>query len=333
MLVLSCGDDGVGPTQPPPPPAPVATSVTVNPGSASFSAFGETARFAAEVRDQNGQVMAGAAVAWASSDASVAAVDVSGQVTAVANGTATITARAGSASGTARVTVAQQASSVTVSPAAVMLTALGDTVRLSAQARDANGHPLARPAFEWRSSDATVARVDASGLVRAVREGMTTITATAGDARSTAAVEVTNRQDRDALAALYHATDGPGWTYSDNWLTDAPLDGWHGVETDGGGRVTALDLGENGLAGTIPPELGDLSALERLELDGNGLTGAIPPELGRLSGLKRLDLHGNRLTGSIPIELGNLANLEVLRLARNPLTGAIPPELGTHLPA
>ena len=38
----------------------------------------ETARFTAEVRDQNGQVMAGAAVVWASSDASVAAVDASG---------------------------------------------------------------------------------------------------------------------------------------------------------------------------------------------------------------------------------------------------------------
>ena len=220
MLVLSCGDDGVGPAPPPsPPPAPVATTVTVNPGSASFAALGETARFTAEVRDQNGQVMAGAAVRWTSSDASVAVVDASGQVTAAANGAATITARASSASGTARVTVAQQANSVTVSPAVVKLTALADTVRLSAEARDANGHPLARPGFEWRSSDEAVAAVDASGLVRAVREGRATITAAVGNARSTADVEVENTRDRKALAALYHATDGPNWTYSDNWIS------------------------------------------------------------------------------------------------------------------
>ena len=72
MLVLSCGDGAVEP--PPPAPAPVVTTVTVTPGSATLSALEETARFTAEVRDQNGQVMAGAAVAWASSDASVASV-------------------------------------------------------------------------------------------------------------------------------------------------------------------------------------------------------------------------------------------------------------------
>ena len=100
MLVLSCGDGAVEP--PPPPPAPVATTMTVNPASATLTALDETTRFTAEVRDQNGQVMAGTAVAWASSDASVASVDASGLVTAVANGGATITATAGSASGSAR---------------------------------------------------------------------------------------------------------------------------------------------------------------------------------------------------------------------------------------
>lgn len=103
MLVLSCGDGAVEP--PPPPPAPVATTVTVNPASATLTALAETARFIAEVRDQNGQVLVGTTVAWASSDASVAEVDASGLVTAVANGTATITAASGTARGTARITV------------------------------------------------------------------------------------------------------------------------------------------------------------------------------------------------------------------------------------
>ena len=63
MLVLSCGDSAV---EPAPPPTPMATTVTVTPGSAALTALEETARFTAEVRDQNGQVMAGAAVAWTS---------------------------------------------------------------------------------------------------------------------------------------------------------------------------------------------------------------------------------------------------------------------------
>ena len=137
MLVLSCGDGTVEP--PPPPPAPVATTVTVTPASATLTALGETARFTAEVRDQNGQVMAGASVAWTSSDAAVAAVDASGVATAVVNGSATITATAGTASGTAAVTVAQVVSAVAVSPVVDTLVAFGDTVRLVAEAADATG--------------------------------------------------------------------------------------------------------------------------------------------------------------------------------------------------
>jgi len=128
LLVLSCGDGAVEPT--PPPPAPVATTVTVNPASATLTAIEETTRFTADVRDQSGQVMAGAAVAWASSDASVAAVDAAGQVTAAANGSATITATSGSVSGRAAVTVEQVVRAVAVSPFADTLVALGDTVRL-----------------------------------------------------------------------------------------------------------------------------------------------------------------------------------------------------------
>ena len=188
MLVLSCGDGAV---EPPPPPAPVATTVTVNPGSAALSALGATARFTAEVRDQNGQAMAGAAVAWASSNASVATVDASGVATAAANGSATITATAGSVSGTAAVTVAQVVSAVAVSPAADTLVAFGDTVRLMAEATDANGHSVeAVTEFSWSSSDTLVARVDDSGLVESLAEGAVVVMATASEVSGEAALNV-----------------------------------------------------------------------------------------------------------------------------------------------
>ena len=504
LLVLSCGDGAV---EPPPPPVPVATAVSVNPGSAALSALGATARFTAEVRDQNGQVMGGAAVAWASSDASVATVDASGVATAAANGSATITATAGSVSGTAAVTVAQVVSAVAVSPAADTLVAFGDTVRLMAQATDANGHSveavtefswsssdtlvarvdetglveslaegavvvaaaasgvtggaelsvvpplpttvtvspdtirftaLAQTAqleaevreqagrvmaeasvswssddtlvvvvdsagvvtavgagttsvsavagdasdavvvtvtqsagsvvvspaegtialgdtlrlnaeafdenghgvegsvFSWSSSNAGVARVDDTGLVEGVAEGTARIRATAGDASGVAVVTVEN-PDRAALVALYEATDGPHWIDNTNWLTDAPLGEWYGVETDGSGRVVELDLSGlwdgddsrgNGLLGSIPPELRNLANLEELDLGWNALAGRIPPELGQLGNLRRLVLWENGLQGHIPPELGSLGDLRTLILSGNRLTGTIPPELG-----
>ncbi len=65
--------------------------------------------------------------------------------------------------------------------------------------------------------------------------------------------------DRAALVALYHATNGPNWANNSNWLSDRPLNEWHGVSTDGEGRVTGLALERNELLGAIPAELGSLS--------------------------------------------------------------------------
>ena len=141
-------------------------------------------------------------------------------------------------------------------------------------------------------------------------------------------MECAPTSDRDVLEILYRATGGPNWRNRTNWLTDAPLDQWHGVDVDAEGRVTALQLVDNNLDGVIPPELGRLARLENLQLFGNPLTGPIPPELGNLSRLRRLYLFFTLLSGTIPPELGNLQDLEELWLERIPLTGSIPPELG-----
>ena len=134
--------------------------------------------------------------------------------------------------------------------------------------------------------------------------------------------------ERAALTALYDATVGPGWTNSTNWKTAAPLGQWHGVRTDAIGRVIALNLRENELTGTIPPELGNLTRLQELYLNNNDLTGPIPLELGHLTHLLRLDLSQNALAGTIPPELGHLTRLQWLILGPNELTGTIPSELG-----
>ena len=130
--------------------------------------------------------------------------------------------------------------------------------------------------------------------------------------------------DRSALEAFYHATNGPNWGHSVNWVTDSPIGAWSGVATDESGRVQSLDLPKNGLSGKLPPELGNLTNLRRLGLANNQFSGEIPRELGNLPNLIVLDLGGNQLSGEIPRELGNLPNLISLSLVENQLSGEIP---------
>ena len=182
---LSCGGDE---TIPPDPPEP--TRVTVSPSSLEFAAMGDTARLSAQVHDQYDDLMADAAVTWASSDASVASVDSEGLVRSVGNGEAVVTATAGSAADSATVTVAQVVSSVGVSPAALEFSALGDTLRLAAEPADANGHPVEGATVTWMSGDAAVVVVDTSGLVRSVGNGEAAVTVTAGSVSGTATATV-----------------------------------------------------------------------------------------------------------------------------------------------
>ena len=186
LWTYACGDG----TTEPRPYFPEPTTVTVTPATAELVALGTTVQLTAEVQDQQGQVMAGATVAWASSATAVATVDASGLVTAAGNGTATITATAGEASGSAMVTVAQVVRSVTVAPAEANFAALSDTLRLTAEALDANGHAVAGAELSWETSDDSVATVDASGLVTTVANGTATITATAGESSGSATVTV-----------------------------------------------------------------------------------------------------------------------------------------------
>ena len=133
--------------------------------------------------------------------------------------------------------------------------------------------------------------------------------------------------DRAALVALYNATNGDDWRNSANWLSDLPLDRWHGVGTDAG-RVSSLDLSADGLTGKIPSEIGSLARLSYLNLQHNGLTGEIPTEIGNLVELRKMYLNSNKLTGEIPSKIGSLARLSYLALGNNGLTGEIPPEIG-----
>ena len=132
-------------------------------------------------------------VTWTSSKESVATVDATGKVTAVAEGTATIKAKAGSISATCIVTVKSATvavASVTLDKTELALTIGDAAVQLTATVKPDNATDAD---VDWSSSDQSVATVDGSGLVTAVADGTATITAKAGGKTATCTVTVSKK--------------------------------------------------------------------------------------------------------------------------------------------
>ena len=86
----------------------------------------------------------------------------------------------------------------------------------------------------------------------------------------------------------------------------------------------------------MPPQLGHLPSMNTIAYDGsytinlenNELTGSIPPEMGELAGINYIRLENNQLSGPIPADIGGLTKLQRLDLENNQLSGPIPAELG-----
>ena len=99
------------------------------------------------------------------------------------------------------------------------------------------------------------------------------------------------------------------------------------------GLLTALDdvdLDLNYLSGSLPTQLGALTLLTELDLSANSLSGSLPTQLAALTAMKDLTLDLNRrLSGSVPTQLAALTALEHLYLQGNALSGSLPTQLGT----
>lgn len=200
-LANGCGDVA---TEPPPLNPSRPTTVSISPATAQMAALGETVQLAAQVFDQNGQVMAGAAVAWSTSSAQVATVSTSGLVTAAGNGAATITATAGAASGAASVTVAQEMSAVELTPDTVLFLASGQeygdfepaSIDLSALVTDRLGHAIGGVSPTFRVVG-DIATVNEEGLVTPHATGRGFVVAEVADAEiSDSSLVVVNRAPR-----------------------------------------------------------------------------------------------------------------------------------------
>lgn len=128
------------------------------------------------------------AVTWSSSNPTTVKVE-NGKLTALQEGTATITAKCGNKTATCTVTVQKAditAESVTLDLSSMEL-AVGGTARLTATVKP---DEATVKTVQWSSSDDSVATVAADGTVTAVREGTATITAKCGEKSADCAVTV-----------------------------------------------------------------------------------------------------------------------------------------------
>lgn len=162
------------------------TEVKVTPTSAQI-AKGETVSLTAEVLPDN---VEDKTVTWVSSAPEVAQVDAAGTVTGIDNGSATITASCGGKSAFCTVTVAAtDVESVTITPASVELIK-GETATLTAEVLPED---VEDKTVTWESLDESIATVDQTGKVTAVKPGKTKIMATCSSKGATCDVTVSGK--------------------------------------------------------------------------------------------------------------------------------------------
>ena len=165
----------------------VAT-ITITPDSIDLTALQQTTQLAAVARDRFGNAVV-TTIDWRSLDAAVA-VDANGNARAQANGRARIVAQAGTVADTAVVRVGQRAATISLLPATHTFSALLDTLALTADVRDANGHVIAGAPVAFEATVPGIATVENDGRVISRDNGDGRIVATSGDARDTTAITV-----------------------------------------------------------------------------------------------------------------------------------------------
>ena len=153
------------------------TGVTLDKTEYVFHTIGETLTLDPTVSPSDASDKS---VSWKSSDESVATVDQNGKVTAMANGTATITVTTDDQSKTAtcEITVAQWVTGITLDKSALVLAeGKSETVSVASITPENANDKL----VSWSSDNTSVATVDQNGQVTAVSKGRATITAAAKD--------------------------------------------------------------------------------------------------------------------------------------------------------
>lgn len=169
-------------------------AIAISPGSASLQIGATQALAVIGSYDFGPTADVTSGAIFTTSNGNRVSVSAAGVVTAIATGTATITANYGGKVATAEITVlAPTLVSIAVTPAAVTLPEGGTrALTVTGTYSSGPGQDLTAAAT-YTTSDAGKATVSAAGVVTAVAPGDATITATVGGLTSTSVVTVTAR--------------------------------------------------------------------------------------------------------------------------------------------
>ncbi|HSM05368.1 MAG TPA: Ig-like domain-containing protein [Longimicrobiales bacterium] len=170
--------------------APVVTEVEVQPDVVSADVDVDV-QFTATAMDRRGNALE-RSTAWSVDNTNVATIDQNGLLVTQGEGTAEVTAEVEGVTGTAQITVTRvilPVVSVTVEPSSREIL-VGETVGLTAVARDANGSVLLGRTTTWSSGNTGIARVSTAGVVTGVALGDVEITATVENISATATISV-----------------------------------------------------------------------------------------------------------------------------------------------
>jgi hypothetical protein len=138
------------------------------------------------------------------------------------------------------------------------------------------------------------------------------------------------------LTLFFQQTVGAQWDDTTGWLVNANECTWYGISCtsiDLGGTVgmqnvvTTVEFYDN-LKGTIPADLGLLTALTSFYVGINALTGTLPASIGQWTALTYFEAYDNELTGTLPASIGQWTALKVFNVFSNALTGTLPVSIG-----
>ena len=174
------------------PPGAIA-SIEVAPATATLG-VGATTQLVATARDAAGAAVP-ATFTWSSSNPSAVGVTLSGLATAIAAGTADVSATASGISGRSTITVSGVPSgapvaSITITPTSGSL-AVGQSLQFVATTRDAAGNVLTGRPVTWYTNEAWIASVDNTGRVTGINAGNVVLVAYAEGHNASAPVTIT----------------------------------------------------------------------------------------------------------------------------------------------
>lgn len=266
-------------------PTPAESIKLLQPAKTELKA-GETLQLVAEVSPEE---TTDKSVRWTSSDSEIATVDSNGVVTAIGVGEVEITATDSAGHrASVRITVVPTLSdSVVIPEPDTKVFKAGETIQLTATIYPAT---TTDKSVTWKSSDESIATVDANGLVTATGVGTVTITAITADGktcdivltveatlaesitlnRTTASIKVGDSLRLIAQISPSTTTDkSVTWTTSDVSVAKVDADGVVKALSLGNCDIVATANDGSGVSATCRVTIGETAA-ESISIDPQG---------------------------------------------------------------